>query len=131
MKTLIQKYLPAVAVLILVAGCDADISGNFGDDPDPGSADFSTFVALGDSLTAGYADSALYRHGQENSFPAIMAQQFVSVGGGAFNQPLMPIQAFKFHARLSQAVKFNFTRNSANDIFHIRGAIHSGQIVQW
>jgi hypothetical protein len=89
MKTLIQKYLPAVAVLILVAGCDADISGSFGDDPDPGSADFSTFVALGDSLTAGYADGALYRHGQENSFPAIMAQQFVSVGGGEFDQPLM------------------------------------------
>jgi lysophospholipase L1-like esterase len=89
MKTLIQKYLPAVAVLILVAGCDADISGSFGDDPDPGSADFSTFVALGDSLTAGYADGALYRHGQENSFPAIMAQQFALIGGGEFDQPLM------------------------------------------
>jgi len=89
MKTLIQNYLPAVAVLLLVAGCDADISGSFGDDPDPGSADFSTFVALGDSLTAGYADGALYRHSQENSFPAIMAQQFVLVGGGEFDQPLM------------------------------------------
>ena len=93
MKTLIQKYFHIGAVLFLVAGCDADISGSFGDDPDPGSADFSTFVALGDSLTAGYADGALYRHGQENSFPAIMAQQFVSVGGGVFNQPLMPIGA--------------------------------------
>jgi len=93
MKTLIQKYFHVVAVLFLVAGCDADISGSFGDDPDPGSADFSTFVALGDSLTAGYADGALYRHGQENSFPALMAQQFVSVGGGVFNQPLMPVGA--------------------------------------
>lgn len=90
MKTLIQTYFHVVAVLFLVTGCDADISGSFGDDPDPGSADFSTFVALGDSFTAGYADGALYRHGQENSFPAIMAQQFVSVGGGVFNQPLMP-----------------------------------------
>jgi lysophospholipase L1-like esterase len=93
MKTLIQKHTYIAALLVLVVGCDSDISGSFGEDPDPGSADFSTFVALGDSLTAGYADGALYRHGQENSFPAIMAQQFVSVGGGAFTQPLMPVGA--------------------------------------
>ena len=93
MKTLLQKYSCIVALLCLTAGCDSDISGSFGDDPDPGSADFSTFVALGDSLTAGYADSALYRHGQLNSFPAIMAQQFTTVGGGVFNQPLMPVGA--------------------------------------
>jgi len=89
MKTLVQKYSCIVALLCLTAGCDSDISGSFGDDPDPGSADFSTFVAFGDSFTAGYADSALYRHAQENSFPAIMAQQFALVGGGEFDQPLM------------------------------------------
>jgi len=89
MKTLVQKYWLIVALIYLVAGCDSDISGDFGDDPDPGSADFSTFVALGDSLVAGYADDALYRHAQQNSFPAIMAQQFTTVGGGEFDQPLM------------------------------------------
>ena len=93
MKTLVQKYSCIVALIYLVAGCDSDISGDFGDDPDPGSADFSTFVALGDSLVAGYADDALYRHAQQNSFPAIMAQQFTTVGGGAFTQPLMPVGA--------------------------------------
>ena len=80
MKTLIQKDLLVVAVLLLVVGCDTDISGSFGEDPNPGSADFSAFVAFGDSFTAGYADGALYRHGQESSFPAIMAQQFALVG---------------------------------------------------
>jgi lysophospholipase L1-like esterase len=89
MKTLVQKYSSIVVLLCLTTGCDSDISGSFGEDPDPGSADFSTFVAVGDSLTAGYADNALYRHGQQNSFPAIMAQQFTTVGGGVFNQPLM------------------------------------------
>lgn len=93
MKIFIQKILFIFAVVSLIAGCDTDISGSFGEAPDPGSADFSIFVALGDSLTAGYADSALYRHGQENSYPAIMAQQFALVGGGAFNQPLMPVDA--------------------------------------
>ncbi|PTM09785.1 MAG: G-D-S-L family lipolytic protein [Bacteroidetes bacterium] len=54
-----------------------------------GTADFSTFVALGASFTAGYTDGALFIAGQENSFPNILAQQFANVGGGAFTQPLM------------------------------------------
>ena len=55
---------------------------------DAGDADFSNYVALGNSLTAGYADGALYRSGQEDSYPNIMAQQFSFVGGGDFTQPL-------------------------------------------
>ena len=54
-----------------------------------GEANFSNFVAVGNSLTAGYADNALYITGQQNSFPNILAQQFALVGGGAFTQPLM------------------------------------------
>ena len=84
----IVKLLPVFVAAYLVAGCEADISGSLGEDPDAGRADFSTFVAVGDSLTAGFSDSALYRHGQENSYPAILAQQFALVGGGSFVQPL-------------------------------------------
>jgi len=54
-----------------------------------GEADFSTYVAVGNSLTAGFADNALYRSGQMNSYPNIMAQQFELVGGGEFTQPLV------------------------------------------
>lgn len=54
-----------------------------------GEADFSNYVALGNSLTAGYADNALYITGQENSYPNILAQKFSHVGGGEFTQPLM------------------------------------------
>ena len=93
MKFLIQKSLFSLAVAALIVGCGTEISGNSSEDPDPGSADFSTFVAIGDSLTAGYADSALYRHGQVNSYPAIMAQQFAFAGGGAFAQPLRSADA--------------------------------------
>lgn len=58
--------------------------------PSQGTADFSTYVALGNSLTAGYADFALYRESQINSYPAILARQFEYVGGGEFVQPLVP-----------------------------------------
>lgn len=54
-----------------------------------GSADFSTYVSLGNSLTAGYASGSLYRSGQLNSYPNILAGQFKKVGGGAFEQPLL------------------------------------------
>lgn len=54
-----------------------------------GDADFSNFVSVGNSLTSGYADNALYVQGQKNSFPNTMASKFALVGGGEFKQPLM------------------------------------------
>ncbi len=54
-----------------------------------GDADFSKYVALGNSLTAGFADNALYTSGQENSYPNILSKQFAFAGGGEFTQPLM------------------------------------------
>lgn len=54
-----------------------------------GSADFSTYVAVGNSLTAGFSDGALFKATQENSFPNILSQKFAALGGGGFSQPLM------------------------------------------
>lgn len=54
-----------------------------------GSANFSTFVAVGNSLTAGYSDRALFREGQENSTPNMLAQQMQLAGGGSFDTPYM------------------------------------------
>ena len=47
--------------------------------------DFSKYIALGASFTAGYTDGALFTKAQENSFPNILASKF----GTDFNQPLM------------------------------------------
>ncbi len=83
------KYL-AVLALGLIA-CEPEFdnpieeSNNF----TSGELDLTNYVALGNSLTAGFADGALYITGQENSFPNILAQQFKIVGGGEFTQPLM------------------------------------------
>src|SRR5690554_2520011 len=55
-----------------------------------GSLDLSSYVALGDSYSAGYVDGALGRETQVESLPAILAQQFAMAGGGGFKQPLMP-----------------------------------------
>jgi len=52
-----------------------------------GEADFTRYVAVGNSLTAGYMDGTVYRTGQQYSYPNILAQQFAIVGGGTFTQP--------------------------------------------
>lgn len=54
-----------------------------------GAADFSKYVSLGNSLTAGYCDGALFIAGQELSYPSLLSQQFALVGGGEFKIPFM------------------------------------------
>jgi len=53
-----------------------------------GSADFSNYVSLGNSLTSGFTDGALFQASQTLSFPNLLSQKFSLVGGGSFVQPL-------------------------------------------
>ncbi len=70
--------------------CEPEFSNPIGEDTyTSGSADFSKYVAVGNSLTAGYTNGTLYKTGQENSFPAILSQQMSLAGGGAFTQPYL------------------------------------------
>jgi len=80
--------LPLILLFLasLLGGCDADIDAF---SPDPGEADFTTFVSLGNSLTAGFMDGELYREGQHNSLANLLAGQFMHTGLEDFNQPLM------------------------------------------
>jgi len=54
-----------------------------------GSVDFSNYIAIGASFTAGFTDGSLFKAGQENSFPNILSKQFANIGGGDFTQPLI------------------------------------------
>jgi lysophospholipase L1-like esterase len=82
------KYLTMIFALALIASaCKPTI-----DVPAPtaGTADFTTYVALGNSLTSGYTDGELFASGQKNSYPSMLARQFSFAGGkGEFKQPLM------------------------------------------
>lgn len=74
------------AVILLASACKKE------DDavvvPSSGSADFTRYISIGNSLTAGFADGGLYLSGQMNSFPYILSQQMKLAGGGEFAQPL-------------------------------------------
>jgi lysophospholipase L1-like esterase len=74
-----------LAGLLFLAACKPEIHTPA---PSKGNADFSRYIAVGNSLTAGYSNGGLYLEGQQNSYPSIMAKEMQSVGGGAFNQPL-------------------------------------------
>src|SRR5690606_33785595 len=85
-----KKFFYKSSVLALMAGmfltsCDPEIDGL---SPSAGELNLTKYVAVGNSLTAGFADGGLYREGQLNSYPAIMAEQFKLAGGGDFTQPL-------------------------------------------
>lgn len=78
------------AALLIAFGCDDDFETPVEEIAvSNGNADFSKYVSIGNSLTSGYADGALYKSAQQESFPAIIAGQMNAAGGGAFSQPLM------------------------------------------
>lgn len=86
----IKTARPALALFGLgvgLAGCQANLDSS-SPAPSAGTANFSRYLAVGNSLTAGYEDNGLYLEGQQNSYPSILAGQFAQAGGGAFNQPL-------------------------------------------
>lgn len=77
------KSMLAVAILGL-ASCKPSVDVTV---PSKGTADFTRYIAIGNSLTSGYADDGLYLEGQKNSYPEMIARQMKTVGGGDFFTP--------------------------------------------
>jgi GDSL-like Lipase/Acylhydrolase len=92
MKSVLSKVMivGAIAALaVLVVSCGDFKKSSVVNAPSNGSVDFSVYVALGNSLTAGYQGGALFQSAQEYSYPADIARQ-ASVPDANFKQPLMP-----------------------------------------
>lgn len=81
----IRYYFSFVCLGLL--GCQYDFPEDASPDPNPGQADFTKIVAVGDAISAGFMDGALYNRGQENSFVNILAGQMKLAGGGELIQP--------------------------------------------
>ena len=89
-----MKHLNKIVLVALAAtmfSCDQDFDNPVEDiKVTAGEADFQKYIALGNSLTSGYRDNALYRSGQENSYPNMLAGLMKAAGGGEFTTPYMP-----------------------------------------
>jgi len=84
------KFIYYIAILAFMASCKPEVNEFV---PSNGNADFTSYVAVGNSLTAGYADGALYESGQMHGWANILAGQFNEVGGnGEFKIPMMPTE---------------------------------------
>ncbi len=80
------RYIPFFILAVLMYSCAPEVD-EFS--PSQGEADLSKYVSVGNSLTAGYADGALYKSAQSYSYPNLLAQQFEQCGGGTFSQPVV------------------------------------------
>lgn len=91
MKKFNLKYITLFIAALALVSCDPELENPIDEAGaySSGNADFSKYITVGNSLTSGYADGALYLDAQENSFPAIIAGQMSLAGGGEFNQPLV------------------------------------------
>ena len=56
-------------------------------DVDKGDIDVTNYVSIGDAITAGYANGALYYDAQTYSYAKLLANQFEQIGGGDFKIP--------------------------------------------
>lgn len=81
-----NRILSLALLLVLIAGCK-DYSDLDVEPIDSGSADFSFYVAVGNSLTAGFQNNALYESGQMYSYPNLIARQINNSEN--FSQPLI------------------------------------------
>ncbi len=86
---MIKNFKWLLFVSLSFAACNSDDSSTPVDEIPitAGSANFTTYVALGNSITAGFSDGALFMAGQENAYPNLLAQQFALAGGGEFKTP--------------------------------------------
>ncbi len=80
------KFYAAVAAVALVASCKPTIEID-SEKSDAQQVNFSKYIAIGNSLTAGFADGGLYLSGQQNSFPNMIAEKMKRFGGGEFITP--------------------------------------------
>lgn len=82
-----NKFIYLAILAAGFASCEPEFENEVNADYTSGDADFSVYVAVGNSLTAGYMDGTVSRVGQTYSYPNLLARQFALVGGGEFTQP--------------------------------------------
>ncbi len=116
-KTYKMKTIQTILLLILIifiSACKKDSKDPVIQEP---AIDISSYVAMGNSLTAGYADGALYKSGQEYSYVNIIAQQMAQAGGnGIFKTPFIETENGVYPSIESTGIKLLTKYVLANQI---------------
>ena len=86
----IKYYFSAFFLSFALIGCEVDFEDAVDINVDSGDADFSTYVSVGNSLTAGFSNNALYESAQREGFSVLLHNQMQAVGDiGEFTVPYL------------------------------------------
>ncbi len=87
MKKILSLIFTVLLAVIVFNGCEdkTNLTAPSGPNPKSGSADFTRYVAIGNSITAGYQSGALFQSGQIYAYGNLIAQQT----GTSFEMPLV------------------------------------------
>ena len=88
MKNILNKTITVTIAVGALVSCKPDLKAPVSG---KGSIDVTKYVAIGNSITSGFADGALYYEGQQVSYANLLADQFKTIGGGDFNTPWTPM----------------------------------------
>jgi len=92
MKAIILNVSAALVIAGLLAASGCTDTAPSGPSASLGSVTVTKYVAIGNSLTAGYQSNGLYESAQIYSYPNLISQQLNAAGANlpAFQQPLWP-----------------------------------------
>ncbi|MHB9014479.1 MAG: hypothetical protein ACYC49_19890, partial [Ignavibacteriaceae bacterium] len=87
MKKILNLIFTALLSVIIFAGCQdrTDLTAPSAQSPKSGTADFTRYVSIGNSITAGYQSGALFESGQLYAYGNLIAHQT----GTSFAMPLI------------------------------------------
>jgi hypothetical protein len=122
MKTWIKNIIYILPALVLFNACTPEIEVPA---PVAGAADFSKYIAVGNSLTAGYADNGLYEEGQLQSYPNVIAQQMNEVIQSDFRQPDIPGNGSGYVYVTSLAPSFGLFEPDPNWLDQLEGPFNN------
>lgn len=85
MKNFLKAFAFIAGLILFLSACDEYNELTAPGPVDTGSADFSSFVTIGNTVTAGYQSGSLYQSAQQYSYGKLIAD----VMGISFSQPLV------------------------------------------
>ncbi|NWF88601.1 MAG: hypothetical protein HXY50_03970 [Ignavibacteriaceae bacterium] len=107
-----KKFLIGIALIlisVLFISCEdrTELTAPTSASPNLGAVNFTSFVSIGNSLTAGYQSGSLYESGQNYAFGNLIAKQV----GASYAQPIISDPGIKGRIEIKSLNPFTLTYN--------------------
>ncbi len=106
MKKILKSIMIFAGIVLLLSACE-DFTKLTAPPVNTGTADFSRFVVIGNSLTAGYQSGSLFESAQKYSYGNLIAKQV----GTTFEQPIVSDPGFGSRLEIKSLDPFTLVNN--------------------